>query len=270
MTEIARMIAQINPTIAAALIALLGGLLALAWNRRENRRQEFHDLRRDIYLEAAEAYSAMITYMNSMSSHLVTSSQGQLVLERLLKCSAKIHLVAERRVIESTVALIGNLITSFNDLSRIKAQSEDLLREINRKIPVIQDGKKLTFAPPTGTNSRELVEVVIQLEKENTSAAAQVHSLAWQMIDTWTERYSGMAPLVSQAVLAVKDELKISVDHDWYSQMTTDVFAEDTRRRIELLAALRPVKTDQPAPASALVPSRPRAAGGPPPDTENR
>jgi hypothetical protein len=234
------MIAEINPTMGAALLTLIGGALALLWNRWEKRRQEFHDLRRGIYLEAGEAYSAMMTYLNSMSSHVVSRAQGQPILERVLQCSAKIHLVAERKVIESTVALVDKLATAFSDLSRMKEQSEDLLREINGKLTVIRDGNKMIFDPPTGTNSREIAHLVIRLEKENIEAAAKVDSLAWQMIDLWTERYAAMAPFVSQAVLAVKAELKVSVDQAWYTDMTTDGFAEHTRRRIERLATIRP------------------------------
>ena len=178
--------------------------------------------------------------LNSMSSHVVSLEQGQTVLERMLQCSGKIHLVAERHVIESTVALVNKLVSAFNDLSRLKSQSEDLIREINGKLPAIQEGKRMIFHPQPGAPARPIAEVVIQLEKENTEAARQVDSYAWQMIDLWTERYSEMAPSVSQAVLAVKKELRIIVDQAWYTEMTKTMFAADTRCRKERLSMIRP------------------------------
>jgi hypothetical protein len=70
------LIGSIHPTIGAALIALVGVVLSLWWNRILQRRQHFLEFRRAVYLDACDVTAEAIQFLSMMGNPKVTLASG--------------------------------------------------------------------------------------------------------------------------------------------------------------------------------------------------
>ncbi len=228
----------INPTIGAALIGVVAGLAALVGNRLEKKRQEFLELRRGIYLAAADAFSSGITYLSTMSEPAVTQTQGREILDSVSRVAAKVHIVATRPVVEAITTLQHALNVHYRALIVYKREADELASSLAENGQIIQRAIQMLQNPPP--NHVQIFGRVQALQKENRELGAKLHDLHWRMIDEWIERQPTLAAPISQAVLAVKKELGINIDAEWYSRMNVVVLQKNSDELRAHLAPFRP------------------------------
>jgi len=123
---------QINPTVGASLIAFVGIVGSLWWNRVQQRRQQFLELRRDIYLGAAEAFGAATEYLAGLAQSEVTRAHGAKLVENLSRVTAKIHVVGTQEVVSAADRLLQEYMRHYFELVAQKDEADELTRNIVR------------------------------------------------------------------------------------------------------------------------------------------
>ena len=165
LIPIGKWLQAIHPTVGAALITVVAGVLALIGNRWENKRQEFLELRREIYLGAADAFSSAITYLSLMSDPAVTQASGREAFDAVGKLVAKVHLVATKPVIETITELQYLLIRDHLALRKVKSDVEELTGRLQENLGIIQRAIQMLQSPPP--NHAQIFARVQELQAEN-------------------------------------------------------------------------------------------------------
>jgi hypothetical protein len=220
--ELEKGLSSINANIAAAILALVGVFFTVERNRREKRREQFHDLRRDIYLTAADTFASAIQYLALLSQPDVTRAQGTKLLQEISRVIAKIHVVATKEVLHAVTRLHAEYFKHYQALTRDKVALEKMLDEVAMNKSAIQHLLGIEDRSIPGLSPMDIIARTKDLEVVNIIHARNIEKLQWQMIDKWSECPAQLDPLISQAILSMKHELGIEIDADWYSKMSRE------------------------------------------------
>src|SRR5947208_1697500 len=98
-----------HPTVAAALLALIGVGLGLWFNWLAIRRQHLLAARREVYLEACDVTAESIAYLLTMAQS--TLAEGLKVMQKIGGMNGKLHLIATKE----TLALADQYLSAFLD-----------------------------------------------------------------------------------------------------------------------------------------------------------
>jgi hypothetical protein len=211
----------INPTVGASLIALIGVVLTLALNRRARRRQQFLDLRRDIYLAAADAFAASTQYLALLSQPEVKRSQGDQLLAAISGLVGKIHIVAGQQVLATVTKLHEELMRCYRALIIQKDELDEFIetqtttsRELNRLSGAIDKIQQPAIP--------QVFQRIQYLEQHNRLVDVNIYKTRWNMIEKWNDYPEVLEPLTAAAILAMKKELGIKIDKEWYAGLSRD------------------------------------------------
>jgi hypothetical protein len=168
----------------------------------------------------------------------VTQTNGREIIDALSKVEAKVHVVATRPVIEAITKLAHVVSTHYRQLLVHKREADELLGRLTENGQIIQRAIQILQNPPP--NHAQIFERVQTLQKENREMDTKLYDLRWRLIDEWIERQPTLAEPISKAILAVKEELGIAIDAEWYARMTADVLRMNSD---ELRAHLAPFRS---------------------------
>jgi hypothetical protein len=244
---------EINPTVGASLIALVGIVVSLWWNRVQQRRQQFLELRREIYLGAAEAFGAATEFLAGIAQPEVTRAHGAKLVESLSRGTAKIHVVGTQEVLSAVDRLLQEYMRRYFALILEKDEADELSRNIGDYQAAIKGHYELL-------ERRELdhSEILHRIQGLDTAEAITSHNLyklQWKMIHHWMECPPALAPLEAQVVLAIKRELGIKIQAQWYRAASSAraagvvemvrAYLEASKQRREEKAKTRPTRPHQ-------------------------
>lgn len=204
-----------NPTVGASLIALIGIFASLWWNRVQQRRQQFLELRREIYLGAAEAFGAATEYLASIAQPEVTRAHGAKLVEALSRLAAKIHVVGTQEVVCAADRLLQEYMRHYFELVGQKDEADELTRNIVQYRDALK-GHYCLLQRKELDHLQILGRIQI-LDACDATASHNLYRLQWRMIHRWMECPPALAPFEATVVLAVKRELGIKIQADWYA-----------------------------------------------------
>lgn len=214
-------IMSINSTVAASLIALAGVIFTIDRNRRAQRRQQFLDLRRDIYLAAADAFASATQYLALLSQPEIKRSDGDQLLQTISGLVGKIHIVAGQDVLNAVTKLHEELMRCYRALIIQKDEIDEFIetqRTTNRELSRLSDVIDKLQDPAVA----QVFQRIQYLEQHSRIVDVNIYKTRWKMIDSWNECPAVLEPLTAAAVLAMKSELGIKIDKDWYSTLSRE------------------------------------------------
>lgn len=245
-------IASVPDTIWAAIIAatitLLGVYLTnrhyanqqtkqLEHERDENERNRKLDLRKYVYLEAAEELVVAIQHVMNLSRIDLTKVNPADELENFFKSTAKASLVAS----DETASKINHLLSAFNETffsllpelkpiqdARTKRDIENNLyerhqAEVNRILATMAQFNEEAKADPNIWNA---LSSSFDFNSEQAAKAADTRNTAWTELNTQKQIFAkkaitqikDVAALIPIVLTAIRSELDIPTDIHMYEQ----------------------------------------------------
>lgn len=232
--------------VLAATIALIGILVSHRGNEKRLSKQLDHDrqqkrvdremeLRKEVYLDAAEAIDAGIVALSNYAN--LTKKPEELFREFYEKRGAlsKVHLIAKETTVTAVLAFsieFGEEVRRLSLLRHSLTQTQARLKFLGNQIQffakerdrMIDLMKQLNFEGNNDSHRWDFVRKTFELEKKRADdAIAEQLSLDATLKNDWalfaSECFSAtnrVSRLVAPAVRAVRDELELPFDYEVY------------------------------------------------------
>jgi predicted nucleic acid-binding Zn-ribbon protein len=245
--------------ILGALLALLGVNMQLRYNAKERERERQMQLRRDVYLEAAEGVAGSMDYFFRYTRADITLSQiGDSTAMRTGWLN-KVYTVASLDTIEAFAEASAALAASSLDLVRIRITVEEVLGNVKieqqriESIQKYQEQIKSTVAaianePP----SQQVLSRLEELQRQMDDSWSQIRDSGAKLDWLTTEHWRLLRVLLEQAVnyaigyqkklrlalLSLRRELELPLDSQAYEQLMDRIDQKMLPRFQALLKAI--------------------------------
>lgn len=245
--------------ILGAMLALLGVNLQLRYNAKERERERQMQLRRDVYLEAAEGVAGSMDYFFRHARADIPL--GQIGDNVAMKTGwlNKVYTVASLDTIEAFAEASAALAASSFDLLRIRVTVEEVSSNVKieqqriENIQKYQEQIKSTAAalanePPSQQVLSRLQELQRQMDdswSEIRAAGAKLEELTaehWRLLRLLLEQavnYAiGYQKKFRRAILSLRRELELPLDSQAFEQLMERIDQEMFPKFQALLKAI--------------------------------
>jgi hypothetical protein len=222
-------------TVISVAIAFVGVLLTIRSNRVRAREDQLITLRREAYLEACDVTAEAIQFLTTLGDPNVTLASGLPVMRKLAGAMGKLQILADQLTLNVVMAYMNAFLNEYVEVAKLKGAFEMNAPEIataQQRIALLSGGRDIV---PTLTQSspeiRRLSAQILTLSQRNLSLIVQVTTCCVNIV----ERLSAPATAVT---LALRKELKLSLDENWYKNMQAENVKLNVARLKPLLDAM--------------------------------
>jgi hypothetical protein len=246
-------------TMLSVLGALVGVFGTIGWNRRQHRDERSLSLRRDIYLNAIDVINRASSFATSQVNPLKADKEGKekdKVTAELYGVCAKLHILGTRCLVSAVIAFqteFDEWLTKVNRHNRIVPEIDNLQHELFQHIKGLQ-GETAKFTTESneivklanefkinpddkeGSKKRgqEIVKLAEEFAKRKTDFQVKIDRLIeekqrfaerrfthiGQSLQFLTSIPKRLSPIIDEITIAMKSELGLPVDEDWYKGET--------------------------------------------------
>ena len=227
-------IMHFDPTTRAALItaaatlfsvmaAVFGVLMKLRWDRKKHTREHLLNLRRDVYLSAADTISAAVQSLVSLADPSVNVEDGRARVSALGGVVGKIHLLGDRRTIKAILALLQGFTGAYARIlfERSFFQWQEKQTQIDSNAAELAELEKQRDRAKA-ENQQETVALlsrdISRLHTLGIKTFREVMNKRLSLLTLATEKIVSLEPLFSEFILALKADLRLQIDEKWYRE----------------------------------------------------
>jgi len=220
----------------------------LAHEREVKNREREMSLRKDIYLEVAEAVQAGLLAVNRFAN--LETPHEKLIEGYLDKAPslAKVHIIAKEETVKALVAFTAALDTLFirlfarrgplvlekQKIDALRTQADITLKENIRTLELI---KQYNLDGLTDQNRRDWLQRNFDLEqKQGTAANQEADSLAGtlylkqlQLMEDSTDEKNKLVRLLIPVVFSIRKELELPIDEVEYRRVLDAAASEQLK-----------------------------------------
>ncbi len=212
-------------TVVSVAIAFLGVLLTIRSNQVRAREDQLITLRREAYLEACEVTAEAVQFLTTLVEPNVTLASGLPVMRKVGGAMGKLHILADQTTLNVVMTYLNAFLGEYIEGAKLKG-----LFEMNAAaIASIQ--QRIALANTTDERNK-LQTQILQLSRANVS-------LTKQLIDHCVNIVERLNTPATAVTLALRKELKLSLDEDWYQRMQARNVELNTTRLKPVLEGIR-------------------------------
>jgi hypothetical protein len=241
---------------AATMLSVLGALVGvfgnLWWNRRQHRDERSLNLRRDVYLEAIDVINRADRFALSRVNPLSKKEVEDTMTPELSGVCAKLHILGTKHLVSAVIAFQAGFdewLMKVNRHNRIVPEIDKLQQEVFQHIDetrstadefkartdeLVRLAKEFKVNPDDKEGSRKRAEHILKLSEEwskrKTDVQVEADRLREETRRMCVSRFSHigksmylfisipkhLSPLIDEVTIAMKRELGLPVDEDWY------------------------------------------------------
>jgi hypothetical protein len=219
-------------TVASVAIAFLGVLLTIRANRIHARDDQLLNLRREAYLQACDISAEAVQFLTSLPDPNIPIGKGMPVMLRVFGVMGKLGLLADKPTLTVLDAYMNEFLDAYIEVLRFKGPFE-----INRA-EIATANERLSFLATSGPDNPALITQRPKLQ-------AQILRLSRENLE-FTDRLtaycptipSRLAPFAAAVTLALRSDLNLPIDQEWYKRKHADnlrVAEQRARSAIEVM-----------------------------------
>jgi hypothetical protein len=203
-----------------AVITLLGVGLGLYLNRKSQQEERRLNLRREVYLNAANRYAASAQVLSLVADPSVDTRPGSPVIGEFAAAVAQIQLVGHERAMRAAVVLHREYVKIYTAMIVRRIPLDELKHMIDANNVRIAQISNLTLQaePERRMASQELAI----LQNQNAALFRQLFEGQMRLTREIVEEFDKLAPLAMEATFAAKQEFGIQVEEKPYAQFMTE------------------------------------------------
>jgi hypothetical protein len=223
-------------TVISVAIAFVGVLLTIRSNRVRAREDQLITLRREAYLEACDVTAEAIQFLTTLGDPNVTLASGLPVMRKVGGAIGKLQILADQLTLNVVIAYMNAFLDEYVEVAKLKGAFEMNAAEIataQQRITLLSGGRAIV--PTLTVSSPEISRLsaqILTLSQRNLSLIEQVTTYCVNIV----ERLSAPATAVT---LALRKELKLSLDENWYKNMQAENVKLNIARVKPLLDTMR-------------------------------
>ena len=213
----------------------------LKHSAEEKEAERVFELKRDIYLPAIEDFTVATSYASQIPVLAMERIyEGKPILD-LARSTGRLALIAPKDVLTAVHAAVAHLLTNVMTLTRerlaiahVEFQLDGLNKRsdaIDKKIAVNMDRMDAQIASGKadtavmkyfGDGCNILHEELDKIFDEKSKVVKQRLDDSMTLLQQAVGLAPAMAENVANALLAIRNEIKMPLDHDWYIRFTRE------------------------------------------------
>jgi hypothetical protein len=218
-------------TVISVAIAFVGVMLTIRSNRVRAREDQLITLRREAYLEACDVTAEALQFLTTLGDPNVTLASGLPVMRKVGGAMGKLQILADQLTLNVVMAYMNAFLNEYVEVAKLKGAFEMNAAEIataQQRIALLSGN---AIVPHLSQERSRLSAHILTLSQRNLSLIEQVTTYCVNTV----ERLSAPATAVT---LALRKELKLSLDENWYKNMQAENVKLNIARVKPLLDAL--------------------------------
>ena len=244
--------------VGASIITLLGVFAQLKHDAKQRNREREMQLRREVYLPAAEHMAATISYIGKLPNIDFDIHGETEPIQRVIVSVAKINIIGSDETIAATNILLGKLNLLVGQLMyqklpliKLKHEIETLEKIIEncqaRRGAALADMKNLNFSKETDQGLWKLVQSQFtNAQEDETKYQNQLGEkrdnwmrLTCDMLVECTKVGRQIQSFVMPVLLSIRKELNLPLDQERYLKTTEQIGQEGERVLDELIDKIK-------------------------------
>jgi hypothetical protein len=203
-------------TVVAVAIAFVGVLLTIRDNRVRSLQDRMTTLRREAYLEACEVAAESVQFLTSLAGVDVSLASGAPVLRKFDGAASKLHLVAEQPTLGGVMNYVNAFYNEYAAAMNLKYPFERNTADIeSAQQELVRLASVPALRPIFDANRQRLQQQIAQLNRQNLDLFARLYEHCSSSVER-------LAPLVTDATIALRREFDVPLDEVWYRQQMTE------------------------------------------------
>ena len=224
-----------SATVISVTIALFGVLLTIRANRIRAREEQLITLRREAYLEACDVTAEAAQFLTTLPDPSVTLTQGTGLMRKVSGMIGKLHILGDQRTLEVVNDYVNGFLDEYASAAKIKGAHEMNEVEIataNQRLALLSADATLLSNPLAAEERMKLRDQIMKLSRENLELTQQLIAYCPNIVDR-------LAPLATAVTLALRRELNLTVDADWYRKLQARNLELNGKRSQPLIDAMQ-------------------------------
>lgn len=210
-------------TVLSVIAAVIGVLLKLAWDRKKHTQEHLLNLRRDVYLSAADSIASAFQSLVSLGGPSAKIEDIQDRFSGLSGVIGKIHILGNRRSVKTILELQQGFVRCYAKLGWEKAfiQQEEKQNQIDSNTIAIARLEKQRDDATANSDEKlasGLSKQISTLRNRDLKDRLELFDHQIALIKHTAAELTALEPLYSEAILALKADLGLVIDEDWYRE----------------------------------------------------
>jgi hypothetical protein len=211
-------------TVLTALIALLGVVYSLRKHSERERENREIQMRREVYLAAAEAIAQADEYVRQFGNTQLSDAEHRSLIKDYAARTAKIHLVGDLR----TITCLIEFNRKFFEITAVLALERGLIMKMKSEVEThgmrireFQDASKARLnnnqMPPA--DFQQAIETLRVMDETFRKAVRDLEKQSLAVFRQSFELANQLGKIEIEGVTAMRSDLKFDIDSESYVAM---------------------------------------------------